>query len=149
MKGVFTWALFSCALAACVWGPSDTQETARSKLTTLEKAWVRALTAGDLQVLDDLSDHDLTYVAPDGHLLTKAELLSYAKSTHPQKLITGITKVQVFEDTAVVNGTYQSTEFKNGKTLVREGQFTDTWFHRGSSWVCIVAQATPVLEPGR
>lgn len=150
MKWVIVWALLACLLGATrTEAQTDTDGTARSKVTALEQIWVRALTTGDLQALDDLLDSAVIYVGPDGSLMTKAELLLYAKSTHPQRTIRSLTKIQVFDDTVVVNGTYESKESKNGKLLVREGQFTDTWFYKDSSWVCIVAQATPVLEPAK
>jgi hypothetical protein len=144
MKWVIVWVLFSyCAVNAAA--QANVDPDARSKVTTLEQVWGRALTAGDLKALDALADPELIYIDTDGSLMTKSEVLSYAKSAHLQRIVTRISKVQVFNDTVVVNGTYESKEKKNGMAVTREGQFTDTWFSRNSTWVCIAAQATPEL----
>jgi hypothetical protein len=151
MNSRSAWVPILCFIAVCGWGQTkaNTEGTAASKITALEQVWVRALTSGDLQALDDLADSGLSYVGPDGSVMTKAELLLYAKSTHPQRVIKAFTKVQVFDDTAVANGTYESKEYQNGKVLLRKGQFTDTWFRKDAGWVCIAAQQTPILGPSK
>ena len=146
MRTTSIWVALICGVAICAWGQADADEAARSKLTALEQAWVRAFSNGDVRALDTLSDAGLIYVDSDGGLMSKADLLIYSRMPHPQRLIVAFTKVQVFDDTAVVNGTYRSKEFKNGRTVVQNGQFTDTWLYRDSAWICIVAQQTPVLH---
>jgi hypothetical protein len=147
MRLSIAWAFFSCSVVLSALGQADVQATARSKITTLEQVWVRALAAGDLKSLEVLADPEMIYVDADGSLMTKGEVLSYAKSAHPQRVIKEFTKVQVFDDIVVVNGTYQSKEMKNSRAVVREGQFTDAWHYRDSIWVCIAAQITPTLTP--
>jgi hypothetical protein len=146
MRAANIWVAVICGVATCAWGQADADPTVRSKLTTLEQIWGRALSNGDVKALDALSDPSLVYVDSDGSLLSKADLLIYSKTPHPQRSIVTFTKVQVFDDTAVINGTYRSKESKNGRTVVQEGQFTDTWLYRDSAWVCIAAQQTPVLH---
>jgi hypothetical protein len=86
------------------------------------------------------------YVDFDGAVMTKAEFLSRVKSAHLQQVITQSMTVQVFADTAVVSGIYQSSEFKDGKTLVKRGRFIDTWVYKDSNWTCVAAQSTPILR---
>lgn len=145
MKWIIVGAIFFSCSALRVSAQEDIESAARSKVTTLEQVWGRALTSGDLKALETLADPELIYVDTDGQLMTKTEVLSYAKSGHLSRIITRVTKVQVFDDLAVVNGTYASKEIKAGRVLTREGQFTDTWYYRDSNWVCIAAQATPEL----
>jgi hypothetical protein len=153
MKSAIVWAIFAATLVASfaalgVSGQANLEAaTARSKITTLEQVWARALASGDLKALDALSDPNLIFIDSDGSLLTKPELLSYAKSAHPQRVISGFTKIQVFDDTAVVNGSYQSKELRNQRSQVQQGVFTDTWLYKDSNWVCIAAQITPILAP--
>lgn len=111
----------------------------------MENIWNQAEKLGDLKTLDVLFDRDLAYIDSDGALLTKAELLASIRSEHLQSLATETTSIQVFDDTAIVNGTYQVKELRNGKLLYSKGRYTDTWIYKGSSWVCIAAQATPIL----
>jgi hypothetical protein len=54
--------------------------------------------------------------------------------------------VQMFDRTAIVTGIYRSTEFRNGKTVAHRGRFVDTWVFKDSTWVCVAAQATPILQ---
>jgi hypothetical protein len=122
------------------------EDAARAKILVLENVWNRAEAAGDLKALDALFDTELTYIDSQGALLSKAEFLSYAKSTRLEQIATELIKVQLFDDTAIVNGTYRAKEFKNGKTVVQQGRFTDTWVYKDSNWICIAVQATPILQ---
>ncbi len=117
----------------------------KSKILALENIWNQAEKLGDTKTLDFLFDRDLAYVNSEGALLTKAELLASLSTEHLQNLATETTSIQVFDDTAIVNGTYRVKEFRNGKLLTFQGRFTDTWINKGSSWICIAAQATPTL----
>jgi hypothetical protein len=35
---------------------------------------------------------------------------------------------------------------ENGKPYTRHERFVDTWLQKGSSWVCVGTNATPVLH---
>ena len=145
MQSTVAWILLSCCAVLNASAQADVESAARSKVASLEQLWARALTAGDLKALDALADPDLIYIDADGRLMTKTEVLSYARSAHPERLIKDLTKVQAFDDIVVVNGTYQSKEMENGRVLTRKGQFTDTWRYRNSNWACIAAQSTPEI----
>jgi hypothetical protein len=121
-------------------------DSARAKVLALENVWNRAESAGDLKALGDLFDNNLTYVEYDGTLYSKAEVLTRSKSNHLQQVITQMTKVQFFDDTAIVNGLYHARESKNGKLIFQQGRFTDTWVYKDSNWICIAAQATPIVR---
>lgn len=124
---------------------SEDIDSARAKILALENVWNRAESAGDLKALGALFDNDLTYVEYDGTLFSKAEVLSRDKSKHLQQVVTQMTKVQFFDDTAIVNGIYRAKEFKKGRLIYEEGRFTDTWVYKDSNWICIAAQATPIV----
>jgi len=131
-------------LGSWVWAQSDDDVSAGTKILALEHAWNQAEALGDLRALDALFDNALLYVDYDGQLMTKAEFLSQVKSTHVQQVVTQSMTVHVFGQTAIVSGTYQSSERKNGKPIVRHGRFIDTWIYKDSTWVCVAAQATPI-----
>jgi hypothetical protein len=125
----------------------DSSEAAtRTKILALQHAWSQAEQFGDLKALDALLDHDLIYINFDGSLMTKADVLAHAKSAHLQQIVSELMTVQVFDDTAIVNGTYRFNEYKNGKVLSHTRRFTNAWMFKGSTWVCIVAQTTPILQ---
>ena len=147
VPGRLTSLLLACAIApAILWAQNIEERGDEAKISALERVRNRAEASGDLKALDALLDSELIYIDSDGSLMTKPDFLSKVKSAPPQRTIIVLTKVQVFEDTAIVNGTYQSKEFRNGKPLFRQGQFTDTWIYKGSAWVCIAAQNTLVLR---
>jgi|SRR5580698_10626436 hypothetical protein len=117
----------------------------RSKILALEHAWNQAEALKDLKALDVLFDNALVYVDFDGTLMTKAEFLSRVKTLPFQQGVTEAMTAQVFGETVIVTGIYVSKEMKNGKQILRRGRFVDAWVFNGSTWVCVSAQATPIL----
>jgi len=122
------------------------ESASRSRILALEHAWNQAESLKDLKALDALFDNQLVYVDFDGSLMTKAEFLLQVKVNHVQQVITDSMTVQMFGDTAIATGAYHSTEVRNGKLLMRRGRFVDTWVYKDKTWVCIAAQATPMLH---
>jgi hypothetical protein len=122
------------------------ESVARTKLLALEHILDQAEASGDQKALDDLFDNRLIYIDADGTALNKPAFLSRERSLHPQQVVSEVTAVQIFDDTAIVNGTHHSKEFRNGRLQVRQFSFTDTWIQKGSTWVCITAQITPILR---
>ncbi len=131
--------------AARLVGQADA-DAERSKILALEHAWNQAEAFKDLKALDTIFDNAMVYVDFDGGVMTKAELLSRVKAAHLEQVVTESMTAQVFGQTAIVTGTYRSSEFKNGKTVVRRGRFIDTWVSKDSTWICVAAQATPILR---
>jgi hypothetical protein len=129
-----------------LWGQNADTSGMRSRILALEHAWNQAEGLKDLKALDALFDNGLVYVDTDGTLMTKAEFLSQVKSEHLQQIVTELMTVQVFDNTAIVNGIYRSAEFKNGKPVTRRGRFIDTWVFKNSVWVCVAAEATPLVQ---
>jgi hypothetical protein len=118
----------------------------KSRILALEHAWNQAEAFNDLKALDAIFDNALVYVDSDGTLMTKAEFLSRVKSAHLQQVVTQSMSVQMFGSAAIVTGTYQASEFKNGKTIIHRGRFVDTWVYQNSNWTCVAAQATPLMR---
>jgi len=117
----------------------------RTKILALEHAWNQAEAFNDLKALDSIFDNRLIYIDSDGTLMTKAEFLSHVKSSHLQQVITESMTVEVFGDTAIVTGTYLAKEFKGGRNIQHRGRFLDAWVRRDEGWVCVAAEATPML----
>jgi hypothetical protein len=130
-------------MAACA---QDTSDPIRTKILALQHAWNQAETFQDMKALDALLDNDLIYLDCDGNLLTKSDVLARVKARQVQRVVTDSMTVQVFDDTAIVTGTYRSNELRNGRIVVHTERFTNAWMYKGSMWVCIVAQATQILN---
>ncbi len=133
-------------LVTLAFSQASDESSARARVLALEHAWNQAEVFKDMKALDALFDNALVYVDYDGSLLTKAEFLAHVKSAHIDQVITESMTVEVFNNTAVVSGIYRATEIEHGKPVVRRGRFVDTWVFRGSTWVCVAAQATPILH---
>jgi hypothetical protein len=125
-------------------GQNSDAPAARSKVLALEHAWNQAEAFKDIKAMDFILDASLVYVDSDGSLLNKAEFLAHVKSAHLRQVTTQSMTVQIFENTAIVTGTYQAVDFKDGKDVVLRGRFIDTWALRDSTWVCVAAQSTPI-----
>lgn len=145
------YALKTCALLLLILATTSVARTqnnadagAKSKILALEHAWNQAESAKDIKALDSIFDDALVYVDLDGALLSKAQFLTRVKSAHLLQVTTQSMTVERFEDTAVVTGTYQASELKDGRQVVRRGRFVDTWVLRNSNWICIAAQSTPI-----
>jgi ketosteroid isomerase-like protein len=143
-------ARLACLLVLTGWSLSARaqqlkESEIRSKVLALEQLWNQAEGVNDLRALDTLFDNRLVYVEADGSLMTKAEFLARAKSAHMEQVTTQAMTVQVFGETAIVTGTYLVKEFKEGKSVQRRGRFVDAWVRHGQAWVCVAAQATPIL----
>jgi ketosteroid isomerase-like protein len=137
-----------CMLSPLLWAQDGTNQAAASKILALESVWNQAEENGDIGSLDLIFDSALIYIDEDGSLLTKTQFLGRAQSAgaHVQTLATQTTSVQVYGETAVVVGSYRARGVDRGKPYQREGRFIDTWVFKKGAWVCIVAQATPILR---
>jgi len=145
-------AKFACLLLLAVtarvpmWAQHVDEAGARSKVLALEHAWNQAEAFSDMKAMDAILDNGLVYVDFDGTLMTKAEFLSHVKSTHLEQVVTQSMNVQIFGDTAIATGTYLVKAFKGGKPAFQHGRFVDAWVHKDQTWVCVSAQATPILH---
>lgn len=139
------WLLILVGAAVCARAQDSDEGAARSKILALEHAWNQAEAFNDLKALDSIFDNRLVYVDSDGSLMSKAEFLSHVKSSHLQQEVTQAMDVQAFGDTAIVTGTYLAKEFKGGKNIQHRGRFVDVWVRKDQSWVCVAAEATPIL----
>ena len=145
----FAGVLLMLLAAASMPGQAQAQEnfktTEQSRILALEHAWNQAEELRDLKALDGIFDDAFVYIDFDGSLLAKGSFLARVKNAPLVQVITESMTVQIFESTAIVTGTYRSSEMHNGKPLRRQGRFIDTWVFRNRTWVCVAAQATPIL----
>lgn len=120
----------------------------RSNILALEHAWDQAQERGDAKALASIFDDALIYVDFDGKLLTKAEYMARVKAnnTHMQQIVAEEMSVQMFGNAAIVVGTYRVKGIESGKPYVKRGRFTDTWVLRGTNWICVAAETTPILH---
>jgi hypothetical protein len=118
------------------------------KVIALENVWNQAEQRKDTKALDSILDNSLIYVDYDGSLRTKAEFLAQVRGAGllPEGEITKDVTAHAVGSAVVVTGVYVMTGSENGKPYNRRGRFVDLWMNKDGAWVCITAQATPILK---
>jgi len=129
---------FLIALAACT-RPAATEPTLRAQTQAL----LDAVTHGDPSIWDRYLDPDVTYVAEDGTIETKASLLPQLTPLPPG--ITGSLVVESFTvhehgDTAVVIHVDRESESYFGQHLTAKYVTTAVWRRRDGRWRLIANQ---------
>jgi hypothetical protein len=135
-----------CVSLGSLHAQSGDASVIRSRIIALENVWNQAETTRDVRALDALFANELVYVNPDGTLLSKSEFLAHVKTDPVHSVVTESMTVQVFGSTAIATGTYVSRDIQGGKATVERGRFIDTWVLKNNAWVCIAAQATPIIH---
>jgi ketosteroid isomerase-like protein len=137
------------ACTACLLTAQDTVDAgARSNVLALEHAWDQAQERGDIKALGAIFANSLVFVDYDGVLLTKSEYLARVKSDSPhvQQFVIESMNIQVFGNTAIVVGAYRVKGVEDGKPYLRRRRFIDTWVLTDGRWMCVAAEATPILH---
>jgi ketosteroid isomerase-like protein len=118
----------------------------RSKIVALENVWNRAAEVSDIDALDAILDDAFVYVAPDGRLMTKVDVLADVKASHGIRVTSEVMVVNLHGDTAIVTGIYTIKGTAHGRLFVRRSRFVDTWRSKSGVWVSIASLATPIVS---
>jgi len=137
-----------CVTGLLVAAQDNADRDVQSKIIALEKAWNQAYKGGDRKALDTLLDNQIVLVNDDGTVQKKGDFLAGVKAakSQEQQVMPESMIVQVFGSTAIASGIFRATGVEGGKPYVRRERFVDTWIYKGSSWVCVATDATPVLR---
>lgn len=117
-------------------------------LIALENAWNQAQLQHDSKALSELVAETFISTDNDGTVMTKAQFLadnsdaSYA----PSVMTNSDEKVFVYENAAVVTGTYHAKGLNKGKPFDHYGRFTDTWIFLNGKWVCVASHTSPLKK---
>ncbi len=131
---------------------SGSDAAIQSKIIALEQLWNQAYKSADIKALDSILDDRVVLVNDDGSSQTKSEFLASVKSAAPeptaqqQQVAPESLSVHVYGNVAIATGVMRVKGVDNGKPYTRRERFVDTWVQRGSSWVCVGTNATPVLR---
>jgi ketosteroid isomerase-like protein len=120
------------------------ESEARSKILALENAWARAAEIKDVKALDTLLDNAFLNVAPDGRLMTKADVLADVNSASVQQVVTEAMTAKLHGNTVIVTGIFRVKGITDGKPYLQQGRFLDVWMYKNGSWVAVSSQATPI-----
>jgi ketosteroid isomerase-like protein len=132
-----TSLLLLCLLAsfAAAQKPADTG----ADVIALENAWTAAEVDNNADALGNLMADTVVITQPDGSIQNKNETLAYVrdKANHWDTVVSENMKVHVYENTAIVTGTYHEKGTSAGKPFDNHGIFTDTWIRRDGKWHCV------------
>jgi ketosteroid isomerase-like protein len=148
MKAKTCFAVMLCMAALRLPAQDDASQSSASKIVALESVWNQAEKNSDVRALDLIFDSTLIYIDEDGSSITKGQFLLRAKSniSHLQSLVTQTTSVRVYGETGLVVGNYRAKGIDRGKPYQHDGRFIDTWLLKNGGWLCVAAQATPILR---
>ncbi len=130
--------------------PQQNQENAVVKeLMRLETVWNEAHQNGDADALDKLWADDLEVTVPKMPVMSKSDVLGFARSGRMkfQRYQTSGVKVRVYGDAAVVSGRLQRTRTLNGKTLDDDWRFLKVYVRRDGRWLVVAFQASDAAQP--
>jgi len=130
--------------------PQQNQDTAVvQELMRLETVWNEAQQNGDADSLDKLWADELEVTVPKMPVMSKSEVLGFARSGRMrfQRYQTSGVKVRVYGDAAVVSGRLQRTRTLNGKTLDDDWRFIKVYVKRDGRWLVVAFQASDAAQP--
>lgn len=123
-----------------------------SKIVAVEQLWNQAYKSADITALDSVLDERIVLVSDDGSVQTKSAFLASVKvataqpAAQQQQVSPESLKVHVYGNVAIATGVMRVKGVENGKSYTRHERFVDTWLLKGSNWICIGTNATPVLH---
>jgi ketosteroid isomerase-like protein len=139
--------------------PSTTGGAARAKtdgvaeVRKLVEAWDAALRRNDVDFISGILDSEFTYIAADGRILSKKELLDGIRAMGKLSLSeSDVTSIRSYGDVVIVVATGRSQRLQGGRTSTDLYRFTDIWVRKGRAWKAVLTQATPLkdaLEKGK
>jgi hypothetical protein len=116
----------------------------------LENAWNQAQLHHDSKALDELVADTFISTDNDGVFQTKAQSLADNRDPAyaPTLMANSDERIFLYENAAVVAGTYHAKGSYKGKPFDHYGRFTDTWVFMNGKWLCVASHTSP-LKKGR
>jgi ketosteroid isomerase-like protein len=138
----FLAAAFLTAAAFTAFAQNNSDEGGR--VLGLETAWGHAIESKDTKALDQLLGSTFVAVEIDGSISNKAEFLAGIKdpSYQPSQAVNEEINVQMYGNSAVVNGIFRVKGTEKGKFYVHRERFIDTWIKQNQGWQCVASSAT-------
>lgn len=127
--------------------PSD-PAAEESKLIALENAWNQAQLHHDGKALDSVLGDKFVYTDYDGTVMNKAKFLADLKdpSYRASVIANQDVKVNLYQNAAVVIGTYHTKGTYKGKPFEHNGRFTDTWIYQNDRWQCVASHTNLISK---
>ncbi|HXJ86763.1 MAG TPA: nuclear transport factor 2 family protein [Candidatus Binatia bacterium] len=148
MKPIRLLAAALCLGVCTIAAQNSSQSDDGPRVLALDNSWNRALETNDTKALDLLLADGFVSVDIDGSMQTKREFLASLKAPGyqpPAQAVTEQSKVDVYGNSAIVNGIFRTQIGYKGKSVARRERFLDTWVKINNTWRCVASVA--VLIP--
>ena len=118
------------------------------ELQRLETVWNEAHERGDVDALEALWADDIEVAVPKMPVMTKADVLKFARSGRMKFLSyrTSDIKVRVYDNAAVVTGRLQRTRTINGQEISDDWRFTKTYVRESQKWRVVAFHASDAAQ---
>ncbi len=161
MRHIFFSLAASAALFAGLASAQQTGTTLPSKPTQptqppeivlfqkLEDQWSEAVAKRDQFALENILSPILVNISSTGEVTTRNQQVAELFEKGGPQLVSveqRVVNVRIFEDTALVDGTYIVKWKTNGVLREERGIFTHVYQHARSNWICVHSQRTAVVE---
>jgi hypothetical protein len=146
-------AVLSLVISVALAIPTTSAQTSHDadvhELERLEMVWNEAHEHGDADVLERLWADDMEVAVPKMPMMTKADVLKFARSGHIKFLSyrTSDIRVRVYDNAAVVTGRLQRTRSMNGQEISDDWRFTKTYVRETGQWRVVSFHASEAAQP--
>ena len=119
------------------------------ELERLETVWNQAHEHGDADVLEALWADDMEVAVPKMPVMTKADVLKFARSGRMKFLSykTSDIRVRLYDNAAVVTGRLQRTRSMNGQDISDDWRFTKVYVREAQKWRVVAFHASEAAHP--
>lgn len=123
---------------------ADSDAAISQTLQAIEQAWLNAEKNHDAAAFEKLVADDWMAITPEGKSQTKAERAAEIKTSQIASATLGNMKVRVFGDTAVVTGTDDEVNMKDGKKSSSHYAWMDVFVKRNGKWLAVASQTARI-----
>ena len=126
--------------------PGDSIEA--STLIALENAWNLAQLHHDGKALESVVSDNFVYTDYDGTVMDRAKFMADIKdqSYRLSLIANDHVKVNLYQNAAVVVGTYHTKGTFKGKPFEHYGRFTDMWIYQNNRWQCVASHTNLIRK---
>jgi hypothetical protein len=119
------------------------------ELERLETVWNEAHEHGDADALEKLWADDMEVAVPKMPVMTKADVLKFARSGRMKFLSykTSDVHFRVYDNAAVVTGRLQRTRSMNEQDISDDWRFTKTYVRETGQWRVVSFHASEAAQP--
>lgn len=131
-------------LSLAAWAQVSQSDGRAAKLIALERMWNEAQVNGDSSALAAMVAEGFTNTEYDGEVSDRQKFLADIRDPQfkPSFMNIDNVKVNIFQNTAIVTGTYHTKGTYRGAPYDHVGRFTDTWINQNGAWICFASHTS-------